>query len=126
MARRVGIDGLVDALADILEEYGDDIAEKNEQVVQKVGRRGAKALRQEAGAKFNGNKYAKGWSVTFEGDSIHKAAIIHNKKLPGLPHLLEHGHAKRGGGRVSGRIHIKPIEDEINKLFEEELKEAIE
>lgn len=45
MARKVGIDGLQDALEKILEEYGEEIEQKNEEVVQKVGRKGAKALR---------------------------------------------------------------------------------
>lgn len=126
MARKVGVDGLADALEKILDDYGDEIAEKNEEVVQKVGRRGAKALREESGAKFNGTKYAGGWSVTFEGDRIHKTAIIYNKKVPGLPHLLEHGHAKRGGGRTRGTLHIKPVENELIKMFEKDIKEAIQ
>lgn len=125
MARKVGIDGLQAAVKKILKDYGDEVAEKNEEVVQKIARRGATALKQEAGAKFKGHKYAAGWGVTFEGDRIHKTAIIHNKKIPGLAHLLEHGHAKRGGGRVDGTIHIKPVEDEIVKLFEDTLTEEL-
>ena len=118
MARKVGIDGLQAAVEKILKDYGDEVAEKNEEVVQKIARRGATALKQEAGAKFKGHKYAAGWGVTFEGDRIHK-------KTPGLAHLLEHGHAKRGGGRVDGTIHIKPVEDEIVKLFEDTLTEEL-
>lgn len=121
----VGIEGLADALEKILDQYGDEVAEKNEEIVQKAGRKAAKALRQESASKFKGEKYAAGWSVTFEGDRIHQTAIVYNRKLPGLPHLLENGHAKRGGGRVSGRIHIKPVEDEINKFFEDTLKEEL-
>jgi hypothetical protein len=125
MARKVGIDGLQDALEKILEEYGDEIEQKNEEVVQKVGRKGAKALRESASGKFNGNKYAPSWSVTFEGDRIHQTAIIYNKRMPGLAHLLEHGHAKRGGGRTDGNPHIKPVEEEIVKLFEDTLRREL-
>jgi hypothetical protein len=122
MARKVGIEGLQAALEQILEDYGDEIEQKNEEVVQKVGRRGAKALRENSAEKLNGNKYAPGWSVTFEGDRIHQTAIIYNKRMPGLAHLLEHGHAKRNGGRTDGIVHIQPVEQEIIKLFEGTLR----
>ena len=29
-----------------------------------------------------------------------------------MRHVLEHGHAKRTGGRVSARPHVKPVCDE--------------
>ena len=125
MARKVGIDGLQDALEKILEEYGEEIEQKNEEVVKKVGRKGAKALRASASGKFNGNKYAPGWSVTFEGDRIHQTAIIYNKRMPGLAHLLEHGHAKRGGGRTRAIKHIEPAEQKAIREFTEKVEAVI-
>lgn len=51
-------------------------------------------------------------------------AIIHNT-TPGLPHLLEKGHANRDGGRTPGRVHIAPVEEELVKLFPRELEEKL-
>ena len=39
------------------------------------------------------------------------------KKTPGLPHLLEHDHALRGGGLYisAQHKHIKPVEEKLVK-----------
>ena len=114
------------AVNDILTEYGDSITENVQEAAKKVTKAGVKAVKQNAGSSFKGTgKYASGWTSKFETGRLSAQGVIYNKKLPGLPHLLEHGHAKRGGGRVEGKAHIKPVEEQIVKQFEEAITNDI-
>ena len=111
----------------ILDDYAGDIELLNKETVKAIGQKGKQALQDSSKKNFGGTgKYASGWSVKVEEkDRAFTKAILYNAKVPGLPHLLEHGHAKRGGGRVSGKVHIQPIEEELAKAFEQELKDKI-
>lgn len=68
--------------------------------------------------------YKKGWRITEEKKGLIKKDIIHNKNYH-LPHLLEFGHAKRGGGRVEGIPHIYPAEQLAIKVLEEKLNDEL-
>ena len=94
------------------------------EAVTKVAQKGAKAVRGNSAGSFGGSgKYAKGWTYQSEYRRLGSVATIYNK-TPGLPHLLENGHAKRGGGRVSGRTHIAPVETEIITEYERAIQEV--
>jgi hypothetical protein len=44
-----------------------------------------------------------------------------------LAHLLENGHARRGGGRnVDAIVHIKPVEEWAIKEVEARIREKVE
>ena len=47
--------------------------------------------------------YADDWVVSTQGDARSGyETVVHNQKHYQVTHLLEHGHALRGGGRVQG------------------------
>ena len=126
MAKKLkGVAGLASEIESILEEYQEHINDGVQDAVEAVVKAGAKAVKQEAQGTFSGTgKYARGWTYKFEKDRVGAQGVIYNK-TPGLPHLLENGHANRGGGRTPGRPHIKPVEEKINKEFEQKVVSII-
>lgn len=51
---------------------------------------------------------------------------IGSSTMPGLPHLLEKGHASVGGGFVAGREHIAPAAEEAFDDFERQIDRAVD
>src|SRR5690625_6288416 len=102
---RINIDGLSNEIAKTLTTYTKEKKEGIEKEKKKAAQKGAKTLRETSPKKTG--RYAKGWGSTKKG----KTYIIRNRTDYQLTHLLEKGHAKRGGGRVAGRPHIKPVEE---------------
>lgn len=126
MATKVTAANLDEVIGEILTEYAEDIQMDLVEVTNKVAQAGAKALRSASRSTFGGSgKYASGWAVEKAkgGRQIVAEATIYNK-LPGLPHLLENGHAKRGGGRVAGKTHIAPIEEQLIEDYVRAVEEA--
>lgn len=71
--------------------------------------------------------YAKSWAVkTLNETGSRLVLVVHSRNKYQLTHLLEYGHAKRGGGRVEARAHIKLAEEKAVKSFEEKIREAVE
>lgn len=121
MAKAITVDKLGDEISKILDEYADEITQNIPEVTERVGDIGVKALKNSSKTSFNGNKYWKGWKSYFERHRFGAIVILHNAKLPGLAHLLEHGHAMVGGGRVSGKAHIAPVESKLIDQYEKEI-----
>lgn len=120
----VKIDSLSSEVMKELEKYADVTTEKVKKAVQNAG----KTVRDEikASAPSDTGKYSKSWTVkTVRETSNSLELVVHSKNRYQLTHLLEFGHAKRGGGRVSARPHIVNAEEKAIKVFEEEIKEAI-
>lgn len=123
MAKAINIET---EIAKVLTKYGDEVAENIQKVTKEIARKSAKAVKQNAQTNFSGTgKYAAGWTSQVKEGRYSSQGIIYNRAKPGLPHLLEHGHAKRGGGRTNGKVHIAPVEQEVIKSFEEAIKKAL-
>ena len=81
----------------------------------------------ESGAPVRIGQYAKSWKVkTTEESSQKLVQTVYSPTRYMLAHLLEKGHAKRGGGRVAGKPHIAPAEaagvKQLESLIEKALK----
>lgn len=102
----------------IVNDYQDGAIESMGKVTEKIAKAGAKALQSASGVFGGTGKYAKGWTAQKETVARYAVAwTIWNKNLPGFPHLLEYGHAKRNGGRVPGKTHIAPVADDLVEQY---------
>lgn len=111
----------------ILNDYGNDVTEHIRSITKDIAKKGAAKVRSNARGKLKQHtgKYAKGWTYKVEDRRYAPSATIYDKVYQ-LPHLLEHGHSRRGGGRkVDGREHIAPVEQELTKEFTEAVKKKI-
>ncbi|HEY9575487.1 MAG TPA: HK97-gp10 family putative phage morphogenesis protein [Lachnospiraceae bacterium] len=121
---KVKIDSLSSEVMKELEKYADVTTENVKKAVQNAG----KTVRDEikASAPSDTGKYSKSWTVkTVRETSNSLELVVHSRNRYQLTHLLEFGHAKRGGGRVAARPHIAAAEEKAIRVFEEEIKEAI-
>lgn len=79
-----------------------------------------------ATAPVRTGKYAKSWATKTTGENSHAIEItVHSRNRYQLAHLLEHGHAKRNGGRVAARPHIAAAEQRGIEELEREIERSI-
>ncbi len=119
---------LSESLQKILRQYGDDVREVTRRMVKKSGNEARDQLKKVSPRRPKSNKhYADGWTVgDYTWSTLGAHVTVYNAKKPGLAHLLENGHANRNGGRTRAYVHIKPVEEEVIKTFEENVRRAIQ
>ena len=121
---RVSIGQMADAIMDGLEEYASLATDDLKASVRKAG----KTVKDEitATAPKDTGKYTKSWAVKTQKETSHSLElVVHSKNRCQLAHLLEFGHAKRGGGRVAARPHIAPAEEKAIDALEREIEKAL-
>jgi hypothetical protein len=121
MSRNTSIDDMDSAIMAELGKYADLAADDLKAAVKET----AKSIRKDIqdNAPVDTGKYKKSWSVkNVHEDSESIDLVVHSRNRYQIAHLLEHGHAKRGGGRVAARPHIANAEQRGN----EKLAETIE
>ena len=125
MISRVNVDGLADAVMEELNEYADLAATEMKAAVKKAGTQVRKEISDNAPVRTGA--YARSWTAKTTGETSTTLEItVHSRNRYQIAHLLEHGHAKRGGGRVPGRPHIAPAEEHGAETLEREIRKALE
>lgn len=118
------IDNLANEIMEGLKEYADLASDDVKKAVRKAGNTVRKDIAESA-PKDTG-AYAKSWSVKKTKETSNSLELtVHSKNRYQLAHLLEHGHAKRGGGRVAARPHIAQAEQNAMETLESEISRAL-
>ena len=124
MSKTVKIDDLAEEVMKGLTEYSKLATSDMKKAVKKAGNDVRKEI-QSTAPKDTG-AYAKSWAVKTTRESAEKLEVtVHSKNRYQLAHLLEFGHAKRGGGRVSGKPHIAPAEEMGDEMLENLIKKEL-
>ena len=124
MGKTIKPDQLAKEVMDGLEEYADLTADVLKKEIQEAGKTAKKQIEQTAPRRTG--RYAKSWSVKKTSETLNSMQVtIHSRNRYMLTHLLENGHAKRGGGRVNGIPQIAPAEDAAMQSLETNIERAL-
>lgn len=132
---KIQIDKLASAVHDILAEYTEKVNTVTKEVTNETGKQVTKEIKNTApvgpdrtknGKRIKGGKYAKSFRVkTVLETSTKLEIVVHSPTQYMLTHLLENGHAKRGGGRVAAKPHLAPAEQVGTEYMESELERRL-
>ena len=122
---KIPIGALTETVMKGLDEYADVACEEMKEAVKSAGTLVKNQIK--ATAPKSTGAYAKSWSVKNTRETSRSLEVtVYSRNRYQLAHLLEYGHAKRGGGRVPGRSHIAPAEqagiDQLEKDIERSLR----
>lgn len=124
MSRTIKPEQLSDEIMKGLEEYRDLSTDAMKESVEKVAKDVKKKI--QANAPKRTGRYKKSWKVSKTEENNEKLVMTVHAGRYQLTHLLEHGHAKRGGGRVRAIPHIAPAEQEGITELEDDISDALE
>ena len=122
--KKVSVDQLADAVAEILDEYAETTELGMKKAVRDAGNTVKKAIGE--GAPVKTGKYAKSWAVKTTKETANALEVtVHSRNRYQLAHLLEHGHAKRNGGRTRVIPHIAPAEEKGMEQLERDIERSL-
>ncbi|MDE5936198.1 MAG: HK97 gp10 family phage protein [Ruminococcus sp.] len=118
------IDDMADEIMKGLTEY----SELADSAMKKAVRKTATSVKNEisANAPVKSGRYKKSWTTKKTTENSHSLEMtVHSKDRYQIAHLLEHGHAKRNGGRVAAIPHIAPAEENGADMLESLIKKEL-
>ncbi len=118
--KKIAVDELGNAIAKEFEQYVDLTTDEVKKIVKEVAEDVTEEIKSKA--PVDTGAYKRSWVATQTKNTGNAAEYtVHSAKHYRLTHLLEYGHAKRGGGRTKAQPHIANGE----KLAIKELKRKI-
>lgn len=120
----IPVGNLAAAVMKQLNEYAEVTTDGMKKAVSAAGKTVKKEI--QANAPVQSSKYKKSWTVKKTAESATKLEVtVYSKDRYQLAHLLEHGHAKRNGGRTRAIQHIAPAEEVGAEQLEQDIERMI-
>ena len=124
MSKTVSVDQLAAAIEEELNNYKELASDEMKKAVKKAGKTTKEDINDSATVKSG--RYAKSWRTKVTSESYVSIELtVYSPSRYMLAHLLENGHAKRGGGRVRAIPHIKPAEEHATEQLVSDIEKAL-
>ena len=121
---KVSVDELADAIKEELESYQQEATDSLKASIRATAKTCAQEISQ--ASPVSTGSYSKGWGVKVVRESrFDLRAVVCNRTDHQLTHLLEYGHAGRGGtgaGAAPAYPHIRPAEERAIKAVGKSVK----
>lgn len=126
----IPVDAFSAAMTQIMSDIKDEVGTGSRKAVKKsLGKGKSEVVKNTGELPVNHgetfDRYKSGWQYRIKSSGDSFSGEIGNASVPGLPHLLEKGHARVGGGRVQGYEHISPAAESAFKVLEEEVGKVV-
>ena len=121
------LDNFAASLEHILAKVDGEIATSVPAIIEEGAVKARKLVKKPAGwhQGVTAKKYKSGWQFTVSGSGREVNAEIGNARTPGLPHLLEFGHAQVGGGRTTAYEHVATAAEEAFEYTFDEIEKIV-
>ena len=119
-------DNMDSVMKRLLNEYAEDAFKVSQKAAMKAARQTRSVVK--ATRHVRTGKYARGWTTQYENKgTTNFTAKVHNKVVPGLPHLLNDSHAvgRYRGGHYSGDGEVDNAERVGVEIFMSEVEKAL-
>lgn len=126
--RKVTPEGLEAAIAEILEDYEEQVVTDMKDAVEQTGKAAVKVAQAHA-SQIGRGKYAKSIKAkTTATNSFGTTVTIYSTQYR-IAHLLEHGHVVKAHGKIVGVSrafpHFAPAEAQANRMLVKKIEQAV-
>lgn len=124
MAETISVDQLATTIMEGLTEYAEATTDLVKSSVEEVSKDVKKEISQNAPKRTGA--YQKSWAVKKTKETSNSLVMtVHSRNRYQIAHLLEYGHAKRGGGRVAAIPHIEAAEQKGIELLQQKIEKGM-
>lgn len=124
MSKAIKPEGLESAVSEILTSFEGNVTVAMKEAVEEVAKECVKEIKDLAPKKTGA--YKKGFKKVKISENANKISFsVYNKKYQ-ITSQLEHGHAKRNGGRTRAFPHFAPAEKHAAEKLEAKVKASVE